>query len=85
MAYVRKKGKYHYLVEGYREGGKVKQRVLAYLGEHETVESLLESREIDFQQFMLFQYRPCALFDGDLKEFEREIDKLKSYCSAQKL
>ena len=36
MAYVRSKiikgHKYYYLAEGYREGGKVRQRVLAYLG-----------------------------------------------------
>ena len=40
MAYIvgrKRKGKsgtltYYYLVEGYREGGKVKQRVLEYLG-----------------------------------------------------
>jgi hypothetical protein len=27
---------YRYLVEGVRGGGKVRQRVIAYLGEHET-------------------------------------------------
>jgi len=33
---------YHYLVESYRdEGGKVRQRVLAYLGVHPTVEAAL--------------------------------------------
>lgn len=30
---------YFYLVEGVREGGKVRQRVIAYLGEFETVRS----------------------------------------------
>jgi hypothetical protein len=42
VAYVRKKkvGKYEYyqLVEGYRENGKVRQRVLAHLGRDSTVE-----------------------------------------------
>lgn len=38
MAFVRKKKQgsrvYYYLVESYREGGQVKQRVLRYLGTH---------------------------------------------------
>jgi len=33
---------YHYLVESYREDGKPRQRVLAYLGEHSTVKAALE-------------------------------------------
>jgi hypothetical protein len=32
---------YHYLVESYRESGKVRQRTLAYLGEYPTVEEAL--------------------------------------------
>jgi hypothetical protein len=31
MAFIRRKGKGYALVETYREGGKVRQRVLAYL------------------------------------------------------
>ncbi len=46
MAYVRKKKtkgrEYCQLVEGYREDGKVKQRVLAHLGDAPTVEDALE-------------------------------------------
>ncbi len=46
LAYVRKKkarGKTVYqLVEGRREGGKVRQKVLVHLGEHPTVERALE-------------------------------------------
>jgi hypothetical protein len=43
MAYVRKKkikgGEYYYLVEGYRdEDGKVRQRVIKYLGKHGSME-----------------------------------------------
>ncbi len=45
MAYVRKKktkgGEYYQLVEGRRENGKVKQRVLAHLGKCKTVERAL--------------------------------------------
>jgi hypothetical protein len=35
----------HYLVENRREGGKVKQKVLAYLGHHETLEEAIRSAE----------------------------------------
>jgi hypothetical protein len=50
MAYVRRKkirGKndktytYHQLVRGYREDGKVKQEIVAHLGQHETPEAAL--------------------------------------------
>jgi methionine salvage enolase-phosphatase E1 len=34
-----------YLVENAREGGKVKQKVLAYLGENETVEAAIAQLE----------------------------------------
>ena len=46
MAYVRKNRvdgvEYYQLVQGYREEGKVKQRVLAYLGRYPTVDAALE-------------------------------------------
>ena len=50
MAFVRKKRSgghdYYQLVENYREDGKHKQRVLAYLGKHATVEdAIAELRE----------------------------------------
>jgi hypothetical protein len=45
MAYVRKKRvggrEYYQLVEGYRENGKVRQRVLAHLGKRETPEAAI--------------------------------------------
>jgi len=48
MAYIRTKkigGKYEYrqLVETYREDGKHRQRVLAHLGKHETLEEAIEA------------------------------------------
>jgi hypothetical protein len=47
MAFVRTKWigdhGYHYLVEGHRKGGEVRQVVLAYLGRHATVEAALEA------------------------------------------
>jgi hypothetical protein len=49
MAFIRVKWigdhSYHYLVEGHREGGAVRQVVLAYLGRHATVAAALEAAE----------------------------------------
>lgn len=46
MAFVRKKTikgrEYHYLVESYRDNGKVKQKTLAYLGRHPSVQAKVE-------------------------------------------
>ncbi len=43
VAFVRKKRvdgvEYYYLVRGVRSGGKVTQKVIAYLGKHKTVEA----------------------------------------------
>jgi hypothetical protein len=43
MPFVRTKRikgiEYRYLVESYREGNRVRQRVLVYLGEHKTVKA----------------------------------------------
>ncbi len=37
--FIRRKGKGFYVVANYREGGKVRQKVLAYLGPHSTIEA----------------------------------------------
>jgi hypothetical protein len=43
--FVRKKGKYHYLVESCREGGKVRHRTLAYLGSADTIAGAIAEAE----------------------------------------
>jgi hypothetical protein len=43
--FVRKKGNAHYLIESRREGGKVRQKVLHYLGEFPTAEAELAHLE----------------------------------------
>ena len=49
MAFIRKKqqkGKsYYYLVVNQRDGGKVKQKVIAYLGKHATLEAALQAMQ----------------------------------------
>jgi len=59
MAFIRQRGNSHQLIETYREGGTVKQRILANLGPHRTLEDAIQagvvseaitSREITFQE-----------------------------------
>lgn len=42
----------HYLVETFREDGKVRQKVLFYLGEHATVEEALAHWDAEFERNM---------------------------------
>ena len=42
MAFVREKHGYHYLVQNRRDGKRVRQTVLAYLGKSETVQDRLD-------------------------------------------
>lgn len=61
---------YYYLVENYREDGKVRQRVLAYLGQFDTV--------ADAHEHWLMQLK--AEKDADEKQHAREmVKKLKRY------
>ena len=54
MAYVRKKGRYAYLVESYRdEGGKPRQRVLAYLGDKDKVEENLAKLRLEHPEWFI--------------------------------
>lgn len=62
--------RYHYLVEAYREDGKVRQRVLAYLGEHETVKAALR----------YWQKQTSAGPDAAARKHAREmVKKLRPY------
>ncbi len=72
MAFVRTKtikgAEYHYLVEGVREDGKVRQKVVCYLGQHASVKAAYrfwsrEARKSDtgrkrFASQMLRQLKP---------------------------
>jgi hypothetical protein len=53
MAYIRKKGRYSYLVESYRDdSGKPRQKVLTYLGAEDEVEQkLTEARAMHPEWF----------------------------------
>jgi hypothetical protein len=43
MAFIRRRGNSHQLIETYREDGKVKQRILANLGPHATLEDAIQA------------------------------------------
>jgi uncharacterized tellurite resistance protein B-like protein len=75
---------YYYLVESYRENGKVHQRTLAYLGEYPTVEEALAGlpKEIEEWRKLLLTayqqrdealaYRKAALHEGPEPEFVKD-------------
>jgi len=74
MAYVRTKRikgiEYRYLVEGVREGGKVKQRVIAYLGQHQTVKAAYRYWSLTLQK---------AETTSERSEAKSMIKKLEPY------
>jgi hypothetical protein len=83
MAYLRTKNvggrRYHQLVEGYREDGKVKQRVLAHLGRYESVEEALKElpRSIALRRRVLPRY-PKKMQPGMLRRIEQDERRLQN-------
>jgi hypothetical protein len=63
---------YYYLVESYRESGKVHQRTLAYLGEYPTVEEALARLPQDIERWT----------EETLPRACRERDEAKAYYDA---
>ena len=51
MAFVRKRGDSHQLIETYRDGGKVKQRVVANLGHSTTPEEALRHDRVELTRW----------------------------------
>jgi hypothetical protein len=86
MAYVRKKrvydDVYYQLVEGYRENGKVKQRVLVHLGPYySTVDMALEKlpEQIEVER-KIMRYYPLRAWDGKLQRItslEKRLEKIR--------
>jgi hypothetical protein len=85
VAYVRKNrvddGVYYQVVEGYREGGKVKQRVLAYLGTYETVDKALEKLpvHIEIQRRIMPNYplKAWPRMQRRLSSMEQRLEKIR--------
>lgn len=67
MAYIRAKEQrdrtYYYLVESYRRDGKVRQRMLAYLGEYPTVEMAITEyqKKIEYYQREIEKRKPLVM------------------------
>lgn len=74
MSFVRAKTvkgiTYYYLVEGYRDDGKVRQRVLAYLGQHKTVQTAY-----DYWREQVKEAKDA----GDKQHAREMLKKLKRY------
>jgi hypothetical protein len=87
VAYVRKKRvddyTYYQLVEGYREAGKVKQRVLVHLGIYKTVDKALEKlpRDIELQRTIMPNY-PVSAWPGmrrRITSMEQRLEKIRDF------
>jgi hypothetical protein len=65
----------HYLVEGYRENGKVRQRVAAYLGDAATVEDAIAeaSKRLAYHQGRLTKYR--AHMEAALQKWREQMEE----------
>jgi hypothetical protein len=80
VAFVRTKrvggGEYFQLVENYREGGKVRQRVLAHLGRYPTVEAAIEESErgLEWQR---------SRAERDRARAQSELDYWRSWRGAE--
>jgi len=83
MAYLRTKNvdghRYHQLVEGYREDGKVKQRVLTHLGTYESVNEALKGlpRSKADRRRML-PYYPKKMQPGTRRRIEQDERRLEN-------
>jgi hypothetical protein len=69
----------HYLVECHREGGKVRQRVLCYLGDYATVEEALAGIAKEIKECRRYGF----LWDK-LPHLQEQAKRLRSICSAHR-
>jgi len=82
--FIRKKRvdgrEYHQLVENYREDGQVRQRVLAHLGTHATLEEAIEHLpgSIDLRRRVLDRY-PKSMQPGMLRRIEQDEKRLATF------
>jgi hypothetical protein len=86
----------HYLVECRREGGKVRQKVLYYLGAHPTVEAKVAYLERESREYReraaatpgnpraLPQYDNHAYYLAMARRSERERDRLLSIADGKR-
>lgn len=72
--FIRKKGKYYYIVESYRENGKVRQRNLAYLGD-----------EPDIPRQIIYSIGTLWRLKRNIPKIEDDIGKVKDWGEVHKL
>jgi hypothetical protein len=80
--FVRKKRDYYYVVKSYREGGQVRQRVLAYLGRSP---SLTDAREYHAQQEWFWKTKRPKDIDESLEYSRREEYHLQQQFKLERL
>jgi hypothetical protein len=80
--FVRKKRDYYYVVESYREGARVRQRVLAYLGRSP---SLAVAREYHVQQEWFWKTKRPKDIDESLEYSRREEYHLQQLFKLERL
>ncbi len=77
MAFIRKRGGCFQLVETYRDGGKVHQRLIATLGSNAEPETALAAYQAEFSEH---HYRTPRI-TRRRERLAQRIDALKSYLS----
>ena len=85
--FVRRKGKFHYLVEALREGSRVRQRVLAYLGRYPTIELALTDGASDVERFRTkaaeAEKEAQSILTEAMEEAERFATESRAQLTAQ--
>lgn len=77
MAFIRKRGGCFQLVETYRDGGKVHQRIIAALGSNATPETALAA----YRKEYLERHYQTPRITRRREKLAQRIDALKSYLS----
>jgi hypothetical protein len=69
---------YYYLVESYRDNGKVRHRTLAYLGKYPSVEAALEGLPQDIEKGKKWLTRLQGWLDKDKADYEKEAARFNA-------
>jgi hypothetical protein len=84
-AQQRKSGTYHYLVKSVREGGKVRQKTLLYLGQYATVETALEElpKDIEYLKQEVDEWRKEVGQREEVKEYVTRCERAMRECETR--
>src|SRR5262245_52510136 len=74
MAFVRKRGNSHQLIATYRDGGTVRQRVIANLGRHRSLAAAIEAEPEKYARYA----KPSRLVDRHERNSRRNAFMLRA-------